>query len=181
MRRTRAVLLFLGAAAVLGAGGDRSPATADEDRNRKIAIRDDCDPDDPTWAPTGGCSLPDGDVNRAEFNGELVSPLSLSTIGHQAWRNEPSYLKIDTRDSVRVTNRGGRIHTFTEVANFGGGRVPPLNVGLAPAPECASAVDVPPGGRVEITDLEPGNHRFQCCIHPWMRALVKVQEKGEHD
>ena len=31
---------------------------------------------------------------------------------------------------IKVTNRGGRGHTFTEVAEFGGGRVPPLNVGL---------------------------------------------------
>jgi hypothetical protein len=71
------------------------------------------------------------------------------------------------------------VHTFTEVASFGGGRVPPLNVGLAPAPECAAAVNVPPGHRIEIEGLEPGNHRFQCCIHPWMRALVKVQGEDE--
>jgi plastocyanin len=173
-------VLFLGAVAVLTGGGSRPPAAADEDRNRKIAIRDDCDPDDPTWAPSGGCVLPGGDVDRAEFNAELVSPLSTATVGHQAWRNEPSYLKVETGESVRVSNRGGRIHTFTEVAQFGGGRVPPLNVGLAPAPECAASVDIAPGDRVEITHLAPGNHRFQCCIHPWMRALVKVQEDDEH-
>jgi plastocyanin len=181
MRRMRTALLLLGAAAVLTAGGDRSPATADEDSNRKIAMRDDCDPDDPAWTPTGGCTLRGGDVDLAEFNGELVSPLSLSTIGHQAWRNDPSYLKIETGESVRVSNRGGRVHTFTEVANFGGGRVPPLNVGLAPAPECATAVNVPPGQRIELKQLAPGNHRFQCCIHPWMRALVKVQTEQEDD
>jgi plastocyanin len=77
---------------------------------------------------------------------------------------------------VKVTNRGGRVHTFTEVAEFGGGRVPPLNQGLVPAPECATATNVPPGTSQEVTGLGPGNHRFQCCIHPWMRALVKVGE-----
>jgi plastocyanin len=181
MRRTRVAVLCLGAAAALAAGGDRSPVAADEHQNRKIAMRDDCDPDDPAWEPTGGCSLRGGDVDLAEFNGEVVSPLSLATIGHQAWRNDPSYLKVETGESIRVSNRGGRVHTFTEVANFGGGRVPPLNVGLTPAPECASAVNVPPGHRVEISGLRPGNHRFQCCIHPWMRALVKVQADRRDD
>lgn len=80
---------------------------------------------------------------------------------------------------MRVVNRGGRVHTLTKVANFGGGRVPPLNVGLDCAPECANAVDLPPGARSEIKGLAAGNHRLMCCIHPWMRALVKV--KPDHD
>ena len=178
MRSTRVVvpLLVAGVAAGFAASMWRaSPVAAEQERNRKIAMRDDCDPDDPAWAPTGGCTLRDGDVNLAEFGTELFSPLSAAVIGHQAWRNEPSYLKIETDQDVRVNNAGGRIHTFTEVANFGGGRVPPLNMGLAPAPECASATDIAPGERVVITDLEAGNHRFQCCIHPWMRAIVKVK------
>ncbi len=36
---------------------------------------------------------------------------------------------------MRVTNWGGRGHTFTEVADFGGGCVGDLNIGLSPAPE----------------------------------------------
>jgi hypothetical protein len=32
---------------------------------------------------------------------------------------------------------------------------------------------------MEIALLSPGNHRFQCCIHPWMRALIKV-DVDEH-
>jgi hypothetical protein len=47
------------------------------------------------------------------------------------------------------------------------------------APECASSGTDPwlvaPGGRVDVTDLAPGNHSFQCCIHPWMRAQIKVE------
>ena len=39
--------------------------------NRKIAMRDDCDPDDPGWDPTGGCALRRGDVDLAEFVVEL--------------------------------------------------------------------------------------------------------------
>jgi len=143
----------------------------------RIAMRDDCDPTDPSWAPTGGCTLKDGDVNLNEFNALLVSPLSASTVGHPAWRAEPSYLKVEVGGTVVVQNTGGRIHTFTEVAQFGGGRVPPLNVGLVPAPECASAIDLPAGATQKVNGLRTGNHRFQCCIHPWMRALVKVKQE----
>jgi len=148
-----------------------------EDHNRKIEIRDSCDPRDPAWAPTGGCLLRDGDVTNAEFGAFLRSPLTIPPnaylIGHPAWRNEPSYLSIESGRSVRVSNAGGRVHTFTEVAQFGGGRVPQLNIGLTPAPECATARDVAPGQGVELL-LSDGLHRFECCIHPWMRAAVRV-------
>jgi plastocyanin len=147
---------------------------------RKVKILDDCDPTDPDWAPTGGCVLREGDVNEAEFRLFLFSPLTVPSpesfvIGHPAWRNEPSFLKIKPNEKVKVENEGGRGHTFTEVAAFGGGIVPVLNQGLTPAPECAAATPLPPGARTEVTGLSEGDHLFQCCIHPWMRALIKVQ------
>jgi plastocyanin len=149
-----------------------------EDHNRKIAMRDNCDPADPAWAPTGGCLLRRGDVTAAEFNAFLRSPLTIAPnahlIGHPSWRNEPSHVSIESGKRLRVTNEGGRTHTFTEVAQFGGGRVPPLNIGLSPAPECATAVNVPAGARIEIASMSDGIHRFECCIHPWMRATVRV-------
>ena len=152
----------------------------DAGENARIAIRDDCDPRDPAWAPTGGCLLRHGDVTFAEFSAELNSPLALSVVGHQAWRNDPSYVETFPGRTVRVRNEGGRTHTFTEVANFGGGKVPPLSKGLVTAPECPASTDIPPGGSMTVTTLAPGNHRFQCCIHPWMRALIKVKPHGEH-
>jgi len=176
VRKTRVALalLVLGVATgFLATPWRPEPVVADDDK--KIVIRDDCDPDDPAWAPTGGCSRQQGDVDTAEFNVELGSPLSLAVVGHQAWWNDPPYLKIETDEAVRVRNRGGRTHTFTEVAAFGGGRVPPLNRGLVRAPECATATNLPPGASVKLTGLSEGNHRFQCCIHPWMRAIVKVK------
>jgi plastocyanin len=119
----------------------------------------------------------------AEFIGELTSPLATSVVGHQAWRNHPSYVEIDAGRAVRVRNSGGRVHTFTEVAQFGGGKVPlpGLNQGLTVAPECPTSVDVPPGGRIQVSGLSVGNHRFQCCIHPWMRALIKVRSAEDDD
>jgi plastocyanin len=173
-----AVLLVLGAAAFAAA----TPAD-DGDSRRHIAIRDDCDPRDPAWNAVGGCTLRRGDVSFAEFNGELDSPLAAAVVGHQAWRMDPSYLKIRAGTTVRVTNRGGRPHTFTKVAAFGGGKVPnpALNEGLVTAPECPGSVDIPPGGRMNISGLTVGNHRFQCCIHPWQRALVKVKTRTQND
>jgi plastocyanin len=143
-----------------------------------IAILDDC-ATDPAWAATGGCALREGAVTEADFGAFLFSPLSLSAVGHPAWRNEPSYLRVAAGTLVDVTNDGGRTHTFTRVAQYGGGRVPPLNQGLTPAPECAPMTPDPnqvtPGGRLVLNALAPGDHRYQCCIHPWMRALIKVQ------
>ena len=161
----------------LAGPNDRGP-------KRYIAVLDDCDPNDPSWAATGGCSRKNGAVTNAEFTAFLASPLSLSVVGHPAWRNEPSYVKIEAGEAVRVTNEGGRGHTFTEVASFGGGRVPQLRVGLTPAPECLAtqpATDLLPGATIEIDGLAVGTHRFQCCIHSWMRAAIKVlpEEHGK--
>lgn len=154
----------------------------DQDRDAAlVAMRDDCDPRDPGWAPTGGCLRRRGNVDLAEFNAELNSPLSLSVIGHQGWRMDPSYRVLRSGTDVLVSNEGGRTHTFTEVAQFGGGRVPPLNKGLTPAPECAGATNIPAGGTARVMGLTVGNHKFQCCIHPWMRELVKVRTAQDDD
>jgi plastocyanin len=186
MRKMGTFLASLAAASIasLYVGSSTVKPLAADDHNRKIAIRDDCDPRDPGWAPTGGCALEKGDVSFAEFGVELQSTLApTSVIGHQGWRNDPPYLKIREGESVRVRNSGGRTHTFTEVANFGAGRVPNpgLNKGLLPAPECPTSKDLPPGTGVTLRGLTEGNHRFQCCIHPWMRAIVKVKPAGDPD
>jgi hypothetical protein len=176
VRKTRVAMALLVAGMATGSlvtPWRTKPVIADDD-DKKITIRDDCDPTDPNWNATGGCTLENGDVNEAEFRAELNSPLSASVIGHQAWRNDPPYLKIETDEGVRVSNEGGRNHTFTEVAAFGGGRIPPLNMGLTMAPECRTATVIPAGTSATVSGLSVGNHRFQCCIHPWMRALIKV-------
>jgi len=182
VQKTRAAMVLLIAGMATGSvvAPWRTKAAIADDDDSRITIRDDCDAADPGWTPTGGCALRNGAVDTAEFDAELTSPLANGQlIGHPAWRNDPSYLKIETDDAVRVRNRGGRTHTFTEVADFGGGRVPPLNQGQAMAPECASATNLPPGTGMKVGHLSAGNHKFQCCIHPWMRAIVKVKTEKE--
>jgi plastocyanin len=182
-----AVLLAL----LVGSWNPGSPVVlAQVDGNdNNIAVADDCLPGDSACDPTGGCQLNrhQGDVSNAEFFALLRSPLTIppngSLIGHPSWRNEPSHLTVGEGKTVRVTNTGGRGHTFTAVAQFGGGFVAPLNVGLTPAPECNPnpaqnpnpPVPLPPGATDQVTDLAPGLHKFQCCIHPWMRATIRVE------
>ena len=184
MRKWFAAAVLAGVSALVAA-----PMSADDlgkgNNNRKVAVRDDCDPNDPAWAPTGGCTLKGGAVSFAEFGALLFSPLSAgSPVGHPAWRMDPTYFRVDLNSTIRVTNEGGRGHTFTEVANFGGGMIPGLNGTLIPAPECAANVVGPtalaPGAKLEVHDLAAGDHKFQCCIHPWMRMLVKVEPEEEH-
>jgi hypothetical protein len=55
------------------------------------------------------------------------------------------------------------------------------------APECAAPVapatdrfQLAPGGKLDVEAIAEGIQRFQCCIHPWMRATVRVTPKGHH-
>lgn len=179
-RRLVGLAVLLGLAAAVFAA--TTPAgSSDNDSGTRIVIEDDCDPSDPNWNMVGGCALKRGDVSLAEFAGENDSPLAAAVVGHQAWRNVPSYLELRAGDSVRVRNEGGRNHTFTEVAAFGGGIAPnpALNEGLTRAPECPASLTILPGDSATVSGLAVGNHRFMCCFHPWMRALIKVKARGE--
>lgn len=81
-----------------------------------------------------------------------------------------------------ATNRGGEIHTFTEVDEFGGGVVDQLNQlsGLTEvAPECAALAGggrIAPGASSSEEEEEAGVEKYQCCIRPWMRTEVRIAE-----
>lgn len=183
------IVLLAAATAAPGLRGDDALDRSDRG-NRHISMLDDCDPDDANWAPIG-CFQDKGDVTAAEFNAFLRSPLydnippfgtepGFFLVGHPSWRNVPSHLSVAENQIIRVKNEGGRPHTFTEVAEFGGGIVPPLRVGTIQAPECADQPPVPPGSSFRLTASGVGIHKFQCCFHPWMRATVRVTEKTEN-
>jgi hypothetical protein len=76
-------LLVTGIASLLLVGAWRTgPVLAsDSDDDARVTMRDDGDPTDPNWAPTGGCTLRRGDVNMSEFQALLVSPLSKAVLG----------------------------------------------------------------------------------------------------
>ena len=151
----------------------------------RIDLVDNCDPN---TFPNGLCVVTahPGDTTFAEFMALLFSPLSPTVVGHPAWRFEPSYVNArGNRGRLRVTNSGGEGHTFTEVPAFGGGFVSQLNgVGgptgtspLVPADQCLNNPAVLAPGATVAINLAPGLHNFQCCIHPWMRAVVDVEDE----
>jgi hypothetical protein len=175
--RRHVFLLFVGAVVLTAA-----VAVAED----KIAVLDECDPATFNANPPVGPGL--GTICDVKFDGAVTFAefISLLPPGHPAWRNEPSWLEVGSEGKVKATNKGGEDHTFTEVTEFGGGYVPALNepLGLTPVKECDGGPSNPtvassflkPGERLRIEGLDRGTHLFQCCIHPWMRAVVKVTE-----
>jgi len=143
---------------------------------KNVKILDECDP--ATFNAPGRMLCDpnfDGGVTFQEF-GSFLSP---SAFGHPAWRFDAPFLEIQPSETLQVKNDGGEGHTFTEVPAFGGGRVGALNtpLGLTPRPECAVnlAPIIDPGASVQLRGLGEGPHLFECCIHPWMHAVIHVQ------
>lgn len=182
--------ILAGGLALLGASWLTSTQSAVAQINSNdpnVALVDNCDPATFNAAiGPGTCATTPHkhDTTFTEFLGLLFSPLAANVIGHPAWNMSPGYVSISAGRTVRVTNGGGEGHTFTEVTAYGGGVVPFLNgvggpagtVPLIEAGACgASPIVVGPGKTIQITGLAPGVHKFQCCIHPWMRAVVDVE------
>jgi plastocyanin len=154
---------------------------------KHIRILDACDPATFNAQPPVGPGLgdicqehPHDGVTFEEF-AELLTP---AAFGHPAWRFHAPYLEIASGAKVRVTNRGGEDHTFTEVSEqFGGGRVAGLNapLGLTALPQCAEALApvIHPGDSIQIKNLSEGTHYYLCCIHPWMHAIIDVEAKDK--
>ena len=151
--------------------GELSAAVDNGDPGRRIFLRDLCGGD--SWAAFGGCLI-DGPVARPEWLARVQE-----TGSHPLWANSPVATTVEAGTTLEVVNVGGRPHSFTRVANFGGGLLPILNTRedtRVPAPECFGEV-VPilgAGGSVTQTFSDPGVQRYQCCFHPWMRTTVNV-------
>jgi hypothetical protein len=138
-----------------------------------VNMQDACDPETFNAPPLEpGTCVRAGGVTFSQFIAELTR---LGFIG--PWRFSPSTSNVEVGQAFVAINHGGEVHTFTEVAEFGGGRVPPLNelAGVPNvAPECAALEPgdddfVPAGGTFREAIDRTGDLKFQCCIHPWMR------------
>jgi hypothetical protein len=150
--------------------------------DKKFRLLDDCEPTSFNAVLGDGACVGNGHTTFDEFIGELEA-----TQDAHKWRNQPSQAHLNIGRPTFIENRGGEVHTFTPVANFGGGFVAELN-GISgnpvPAPEClnfGSIVFIPPGGTEEgptagSSEMPVGITRFQCCIHPWMRTIVEVAD-----
>lgn len=152
--------------------------------DKKIRLLDDCEPTSFNAVLGEGACIGNGHTTFDEFIAELAA-----TQDAHKWRNQPSNMLLNVGRPTLIENVGGEVHTFTPVAEFGGGFIPDLN-GISgnpvPAPECLNvpALTFIPAGATEegptagSSDLPVGSHKFQCCIHPWMRTVIDVQAPG---
>jgi len=103
---------------------------------RQVQVLDDCDPATFNAAIGPGTCVKDGATTFQAFIGQLLAQGRAP-----AWRFAPGQLKLGAGGTLQAHNRGGEDHTFTEVANFGGGCIAVLNdlLGLTPVPECAGS------------------------------------------
>jgi len=142
---------------------------------RRIEIRDECDPRSFNRAIGEGTCIRQGTIEFNRF-------IALLTANHfvAEWKFSPNAIDIHLGQSFGAVNRGGEVHTFTEVEEFGGGINSVLNHlsgNEHVAPECQALHPedfLKPGDRFHDTPDEVGTEKYQCCIHPWMRATVNI-------
>lgn len=158
-----------------------------------VRIMDQCNPATFNAAVGPGTCVGDGTITFAHFIAEVTAAKKAG-----AWHFDPADVNVDEGTVLTLENRGGETHTFTKVANFGGGFVAPLNAlsgNPIPAPECATVtlgglIPKPPspanifvgagttavGPTAGDSTLPTGTTiKFQCCIHPWMRTEVTTR------
>jgi plastocyanin len=150
------------------------PGTASAGEARNIGILDRCDPDSfNAVLGDGTCVMRNGGVSFATF----VERLNPKDGGHSAWRFTPQQVRLHGGQFLRLDNRGGEEHTFTEVESFGAGIVPPLNAALPPGTPPAVPIGdlrfIDAGQQIDLRVPAAGVHLFECLIHPWMRTTVE--------
>lgn len=141
-----------------------------------VNILDACDP--ATFAARNITCVRSGGVTFNQFIAELTR---LGFVG--SWHFAPPTATVLMGQSFVAVNKGGEVHTFTEVKEFGGGIVPALNQLAhvpAVAPECGALEPddfVAPGATHREGVDRAGSLKFQCCIHPWMRLEARASTR----
>jgi hypothetical protein len=154
-----------------------------------VRIEDRCDPAtfNAALQDPNAC-VGDGDTTFDEFIADTIA-----NGGAEHWRFKEDDFHVRVGESVNAFNEGGEAHSFTPVAQFGGGFIDLLNnlSGAGPiVPECIPTPDaqgnlVAPGPQLVFPNTVSGPkllatkgvQRFQCCIHPWMRSVVTVRNR----
>jgi len=147
--------------------------------NRSVDLKDQCDPATFNAAVgPGTCTGHNGGVPFDMFVAEIAKTQQAG-----AWHMAPGVVRMSDGEALVAQNTGGETHSFTEVAQFGGGFIDFLNQlsgNPVPAPECDPQTNpeiqlLAPGEKTSPDFEEPGVHHYQCCIHPWMRTDVIVR------
>jgi hypothetical protein len=143
-----------------------------------VTMFDACDPETFNAEIGPGTCIRAGGVRFDKFIEQLSKHHSIG-----AWHFAPPNVSMRVGQFLVAKNLGGEVHTFTEVEEFGGGIVPFLNetIGLTTvAPECTQLgpdAFIAPGAFSSEKEEEAGVEKYQCCIHPWMRAEVRIAQK----
>jgi plastocyanin len=186
MGKRRIVVGLSATAMVLGTAFIAPPNAGADDGSggdtKRVRMFDDCDPATFNAAIGPGTCVGDGETTFEDFIAQLIENGFEANESADDWEFKPEDFHIDHGDRIRVVNKGGEFHTFTEVAEFGGGCVEELNAifGLDPVPECDDpdvfpTTGVPAGGTLVLRGLAPGEHYYECLIHPWMQSVVEVR------
>jgi hypothetical protein len=182
-RRTNIKTMVLAVVAAIALFGLTAGAGAVQG-DKKIRMYDDCEPTSFNAVLGPGTCIGKGHTTFDEFIAELAATQDVHT-----WRNQPSAMLLNVGRPTLIENRGGEDHTFTQVAEFGGGVVDVLNNlsgNPVKAPECLGPIElIHAGEAVEgplagSSALSVGSHKFQCCIHPWMRTVIEVGDPGSN-
>ena len=149
------------------------PATAglaDEDSATpaQIVALDECDPT--TFNAQLGADFCKNIAVGSATTFEQLFAKAAAGAPDPGWDFEPDSVTIKKGTPLIVVNQGGEPHTFTEVAKFGGGFIPPLNHGEATVPECAGGFGkvavartrILQGSHLQVTGLSEGVHYFEC-------------------
>ena len=172
MRRTRP---WLALAAMLLAGCGDSTGTSGV-----ILLQDNCNP------ATFNAGMGAGTCQHSSTLPGLTLEDFIATLQAErsvaAWNIEPGTISVAEGTTFSLYNTGGETHTYTEVAEFGGGAIPLLNQlsgNPVVAPECVdgllyNASTVRPGEIAPHAFRGKGTWKYQCCVHPWMRQTVTV-------
>src|SRR5947209_7664207 len=131
------------------------PASSGSSSNAlAIRIRDKCDPATFDFAlKDPNACVGDGNVTFDEFIAELMEGQKVG-----AWRFNPDQTDATSGQLLTVENRGGETHTFTNVAEFGGGAIVALNAlsgNPEPRPECVN---------LKLPDPALGVHAFNAGV-----------------
>lgn len=158
-----------------GSTAEALDATAFADAGHSILMLDQCDPESFNAAiGPGTCVNRNGGITFETFVQQLQNQQTLPS-----WIFTPQVIHVQRSMTLPVVNRGGEVHTFTEVAEFGGGIVPFLNMltgNTTVAPECMSlspADFIEAGGHTMHHFAAGESGKYQCCIHPWMRSVSR--------
>ena len=159
----------------LGPGGLLAVAGGIE---RVVSLFDACDPETFNAVLGAGACTRNGGVTFQNFIDLLTKHQSAGP-----WKMSPGVLTMKEGQNLVAINNGGETHTFTEVDEYGGGIVKMLNDlsgQTTVAHECTELKPtdfLPPGARFSEKTDESGVEKYQCCIHPWMRAEIRISDK----